>query len=129
VTRTGSCPCGTVRYTISGPVRDVIVCHCDACREAGDGGPWAASAARRENFAVEDLSSLVWRQATVSEHGASRAWCRACGTYVLWDAPGRDTVSFAAATLDDSADLAVAAHIWVPEGDVVPAAREVSWRL
>ena len=39
---------------------------------------------------------------------------------MVWDAPARDTVSFAADTLDDGGDLAVAAHIWVPEGEVVP---------
>jgi hypothetical protein len=53
----------------------------------------------------------------VSEHGASRGRCRSCGTVVLWDAPGRDTVSFAAALLDGGEQLAIAAHIWVPEAD------------
>ena len=47
VKREGACPCGAVRFSIDGPVRDVLVCHCDACREA-TGGPWAASAAHGE---------------------------------------------------------------------------------
>ena len=91
MTNQGSCPCGAVRFAISGPVRDVIVCHCTACREA-TGGPWPASA-------------------------ASRGRCRSCGTVVFWDAPGRETVSFAAALLDGGARLDVAAHIWVPEAE------------
>jgi hypothetical protein len=43
---------------------------------------------------------------------------------VLWDAPGRETVSFAVATLTDASGLEVAGHIWVgPEegGSVLPA--------
>ena len=35
---------------------------------------------------------------------------------MFWDAPGRDTVSFAAALLDGG-QLDVAAHIWVPESE------------
>ncbi len=100
MTRIGSCPCGAVRYTITGPVRDVIVCHCDACRAAA-GGPWRASAARREDFVLAAPGALVWTKAEVSEHDASRGACRECEAYVIWDAPARDTVSFAADTLDE----------------------------
>ena len=117
MTRRGACPCGSVRFAIDGPVRDVIVCHCDACREA-TGGPWPASAAHRRDLAVEDDSALTWERAAVSEHDASRGRCRRCGTVVFWDAPGRETVSFAAALLEVGAgDLDVAAHIWVPDDE------------
>jgi hypothetical protein len=115
-----------VGYTITGPVRDVIVCHCDACQAAA-GGPWGASATRREDFTLEDPDALVWERAAVSEHDASRATCRECGAYVLWDAPARETVSFAADTLDDASELRVAMHIWVPEGADVPPAQPVEW--
>ena len=79
-------------------------------REA-TGGPWPASAARREDFLVAAPGALVWTKAAVSEHDASRGACRECGAYVVWDAPARDTVSFAADTLAGSGDLAVAAHV------------------
>jgi len=141
VTRTGACPCGAVRFRIEGPVRDVIVCHCSACREAA-GGPWAASAARRGDLVIEDESALGWVPAAVSAHGASRALCRCCRAYVLWDAPGRDTVSFSAVLLDGRSELEVAAHIWVPEderkdllaaglraaAEGLPASVEIPWR-
>lgn len=126
MTRTGGCPCGAVRYSITGPVRDVIVCHCDACRAAA-GGPWGASSARREHFALGNPNALVWEKAAVSEHDASRAWCRSCGHYILWDAPARETVSFGADTLDDASGLTVALHIWVPESEVAPPARPLEW--
>jgi hypothetical protein len=126
VTRTGGCPCRAVRYAISGPVRDVIVCHCDAC-VAVAGGPWGASSARREHFTLEDPAALAWEKAAVSEHDASRATCRHCGHYILWDAPARETVSFGADTLDDASGLVVAMHIWVPDGVEVPAGRPVEW--
>jgi SAM-dependent methyltransferase len=31
-TATGRCVCGAVRYETSGPLRDVVVCHCVECR-------------------------------------------------------------------------------------------------
>jgi len=139
VRRQGACPCGAVRYAIDGPVRDVLVCHCDACR-AATGGPWAASAAKRRDLVLtSDDDSLLWERATVSEHGASRGRCGACGTTVFWDAPGRDTVSFAAGTLADASDLEVAGHIWVGTGaateadtssyaEGLPTSAAVPWR-
>jgi hypothetical protein len=114
VTHGGACSCGAVRFSIEGPVRDVIVCHCAACRGANGGGPWSASAARRRDLVLEDETALEWEKAPVSSYGASRGRCRACGAYVLWDAPGRETVSFGAGLLDEGDDLGVAAHIWVP---------------
>jgi hypothetical protein len=141
LTGQGSCPCGAVGFVIVGPVRAVIVCHCDACHEA-TGGPWPAAAAYRRDLAVADEAALIWEPAPVSEHGASRGRCRSCGTVVFWDAPGRATVSFAAALFDGGEELAVAAHIWVPEGQRVvlaatgipvepqglPASVRVGWR-
>jgi hypothetical protein len=142
VSARGSCPCGDVRFTVAGPLRDVIVCHCRACRGANGGRPWAASAARRGDLELEAPASLVWEKASVSRNGASRGFCRGCGAYVLWDAPGRATISLGAALVDDGGDLPVAAHIWVPADEQaalraghvpsyaegMPAGVCVSWR-
>ena len=139
--RNGACPCGAVRYSIVGPVRDVLVCHCDACLEA-NGGPWPASAVHRDDLAVEDAAALIWERADVSEHGASRGFCRGCRTPIFWDAPGRETISFGVASLADASGLEVAGHIWVreratPDDSVggapsyragLPAAAIVPWR-
>jgi hypothetical protein len=122
----GSCPCGAVRFAIDGPVRDVIVCHCAACREA-TGGPWAASAAYRRDLTVVDETALSWAHAAPSEHDAGRGSCRSCRVVVFWDAPGRDTVSFAAALLEDGGQLEVAAHIWVPERERAALAGAGVW--
>ena len=135
--REGSCTCTAVRYSIDGPVRDILVCHCGAC-VAATGGPWAASAVARDDLTVVDEAALTWERATVSEHNARRGSCRTCATVVFWEAPGRETVSFAAGTLVDAADLEVAGEIWVgaaaardattsyPEG--LPASVAVPWR-
>ena len=135
--RDGACPCGAVRYSIDGPVRDLIVCHCGACVEA-TGGPWAASAVAREDLTVVDEAALRWDRAAVSEHEARRGSCRSCGAVVFWDAPGRPTVSFSAVTLVDASDLEVAGEIWLEEAGArsattsypagLPASVVVPWR-
>ena len=123
-------------------MRDILVCHCTACR-AATGGAWAASAAERRHLVVEDPSAVTWEESQDSEHDASRGACVSCGTVVFWDAPARDTVSLGASTLVDSRDLPTVAHIWVPaeERDAWPADRppayerglpagiELSWRI
>ena len=136
--RKGACPCGAVRYSIDGPVRDILVCHCGACI-AATGAPWAASAAARDDLNVADETALTWARAIVSEHDALRGSCRTCGTVVFWDAPGRPTVSFAAGTLEDGSDLEVAGQIWVGDAGArssttsyptgLPATVVVPWRL
>ena len=69
--REGGCRCGAVRYEVDGPLRDVLVCHCDACRAAA-GEPWAATAVRRTDLVLVESDALRWSLARVSEHGASR---------------------------------------------------------
>ena len=139
--RAGACPCRAVSYSAAGPVRDVLVCHCNACVQA-TGGPWAASAVARPDIVVSGEAALDWERAPVSQHAASRGRCRTCETVVFWDAPGLTTVSFAAATLSDASGLEVFGHIWVDEdttftgaGDVgsfypggLPASVVVPWR-
>lgn len=112
--RDGGCPCGAVRYRIDGPVRDILVCHCDAC-VAANGGPWPASAASRADLTIAAPRAVVWERGLDSENDASRGSCRSCGALIFWDAPGRPTVSFAADTLVDASDLQVAAEIWLGE--------------
>jgi hypothetical protein len=126
-----------VRYSIDGPARDILVCHCGAC-VAATGGPWAASAVARDDLTVLDEAALTWELAAVSEHDARRGSCRMCGTVIFWDAPGRPTMSFAAGTLFDASDLEIAGEIWLgeaaaggattsyPEG--LPASVVVPWR-
>lgn len=112
--RTGRCLCGAVRYSVAGPLRDVIVCHCSECLRWA-GGPWPATAARREDLEVSGEEALRWMPSPASATSASRGTCAVCGASLFWDAPGRPTVSIGAGTLDDAGGLAVAAHIYVDD--------------
>lgn len=121
--RTGGCLCGAVRYSASGPLRDVVVCHCVECRRWA-GGAWPATAARREDLAVTGEDALRWERSPASATSARRGSCAVCGSSLFWEAPGRPTISIGVGTLDDARALGLAAHIYVDDAQAweLPAA-------
>jgi hypothetical protein len=111
---TGRCLCGAVRYEVRGPLQDVLICHCEECRR-WHGHVSAFTAARREDLVVDDQQAVRWIDSPASDADARRGFCGTCGSSLFWDAPGRETISIAAGTLDGSVALRVAGHIFVSE--------------
>jgi hypothetical protein len=106
---TGSCLCGDVRYRVTGPLRDIIACHCTQCRRT-TGHYLTATAVRMKNFHLTECAGLKWYRATPT---ARRGFCRSCGSSLFW-APESDThISIVTASLDDTSGLKLAAHIFV----------------
>jgi hypothetical protein len=102
----GGCLCGGVRYAVTGPLRDVVVCHCSRClRTHGHAAAYAACA--RADLVLELAGTLRWYEAG----GRARGFCGACGASLFWSADGRDTVSIAAGTLDRPTGLRTIAQI------------------
>lgn len=105
---TGGCLCGAVRYTVVGPMRPVIYCHCGQCRR-WTGHFLAASAARRSQVTIEDPDgALKWY---VSSPGYQRGFCSRCGTPLFWGRDGGGFYSIPAGSLDDDADLEAVMHV------------------
>lgn len=77
----GSCLCGGISFTITGPLAPIQVCHCAQCRQA-QGGPVAT------NIPVE-ASALSFHQGEEllqqyeSSPGKIRAFCKVCGSPVF----------------------------------------------
>ena len=74
----GGCLCGAVRYTVDGPLRNVLVCHCVECRRWA-GSAWAATASRREHLSLDERRGLYWAVSPGSDAGARRGSCVECG--------------------------------------------------
>jgi hypothetical protein len=111
---TGRCLCGAVRYRVDGPLRDVLICHCEECRR-WHGHVSACTAARREDLVVVEPDAVRWIDSPHSDANARRGFCAQCGSSLFWDAPDRPTVSIAAGTLDETAGLRVSAHWYVSQ--------------
>jgi hypothetical protein len=111
---TGRCLCGAVRYEIEGPLRDVLICHCEECRR-WNGHFSANTAARREDLELIEESGLRWIDSPLSDAHARRGFCAQCGSSLFWDARDRPTVSIAAGTLDEPTGLKTVAHWYVSQ--------------
>jgi len=109
--RGGGCLCGAVRYEVRGALRPIIMCHCTQCRRM-TGHFMAATAARHADFRVVADGGLKWFAASEQ---ARRGFCAGCGSTLFWQGVGRDYISIAAGTLDDSSGLEVAGHIFIAD--------------
>lgn len=111
----GGCACGAVRYAIARAPHLTYACHCTACQRRS-GGPTTLSCV----VPVADFALLAGRLAEatrIAESGNAvpTAFCPGCGTAIFGgrlttDAEG--VVVVRAGTLDDTAWLRPAVHIW-----------------
>ena len=107
----GGCLCGAVRYRVRGALRPVVMCHCTQCRRM-TGHFLAATAARHHDFELLADGELKWYAASAQ---ARRGFCGRCGSTLFWQAHGRDYLSIAAGSLDDTRGLTTACHIFVAD--------------
>jgi len=105
----GSCLCGAVRYDVSGPLRDVIECHCAMCRKT-HGHIGAYTAAPKSALAIVEGRGLKWY---ASSPKARRGFCSECGGTLFYDPLQKDLMSIAAGTLDAPTGLTTTLQIYV----------------
>jgi hypothetical protein len=111
---TGRCLCGAVRYEVNGPLRDVLICHCEECRR-WNGHASASTAVRKDELVLLESRGLRWIDSPRSDAGARRGFCGECGSSLFWDPPRRETISICAGTLDDASGLRVVSHWFVSQ--------------
>jgi hypothetical protein len=117
---TGGCLCGAVRYEVDGPLRDVVVCHCERCRRT-HGHVSAYTACAHADLVLVAAGGLRWHESG----GRSRGYCNGCGASLFWRAAGRDTTSISAGTLDAPTGLRTIAQIHTDDaGDYYTIAGE-----
>ncbi|RPI40159.1 MAG: GFA family protein [Hyphomicrobiaceae bacterium] len=110
-THSGGCLCGGVQYVVTGPLRDVVNCHCGQCRRTH--GHFAGyTEAPLADFKLNSSDSLKWYQ---SSPQARRGFCSICGASLFWVPEGGDHVWIAAGTLDPPTGLRTVAHTYVAD--------------
>jgi hypothetical protein len=106
---TGRCLCGSVRYEVRGPLRDVLLCHCEECRR-WSGYLGAFSAARPEDLVLVADAALRWVDSPQSDRHARRGFCAECGSSLFWKAADAVRIQIAVGTLDRPTGLHIAGH-------------------
>ena len=107
----GSCLCGSVRFTASGPLRGVIYCHCSQCRKQS-GHYYAATNVAVGDLAVEGGEKITWYEASAS---AKRGFCSVCGSALFWKHNEADEISIMAGAFEQPSDLKGEVHIFVAD--------------
>lgn len=107
----GSCLCGGVRFTASGPLRGVIYCHCSQCRKQS-GHYYAATNVADDRLTVEGQEKISWYRA--SPH-AKRGFCSVCGSALFWKHDTSDKISVMAGAFEQPSGLKAEAHIFVAD--------------
>ncbi|MGH6907846.1 MAG: GFA family protein, partial [Aestuariivirga sp.] len=69
--KSGSCLCGAVKYEVTGPLRDVLACHCGQCRKQ-TGNYMTATAAKDTDLRIVEDRGLKWYR---SSNIAKRGFC------------------------------------------------------
>ena len=109
----GHCSCTAVSYTVDGPLRDVVNCHCDRCRRI-TGHFMAATAAAIADITIADPNTnLAWYEPTAD---VGYGFCRACGSTLFWRSADRpDVWSITAGSLDQPTGLTTTRALFVAE--------------
>ncbi|MBI1777516.1 MAG: GFA family protein [Proteobacteria bacterium] len=105
---TGHCLCGKIRYTVSGRLRSVLICHCSQCRR-WHGHVGAYTAAAENDLTIEGDDALAWFR---SSDKARRGFCRNCGSSLFWKPDGKPYIAIAAGTLDAPTGLITSEHLF-----------------
>lgn len=109
----GGCLCEGVRYRINGNCRNIINCHCQNCRRT-HGHIAAYTSVDKSSFLLLQQDTLQWYHDQSPD--TYRGFCNICGASLFWDArDGRDKLSIAAGSLDDSRSLKTVGNIYVAE--------------
>lgn len=106
--RRGSCLCGKIRYTVIGPVRPVIYCHCSQCRKQ-TGHVVAATDVDDRFVEIQGAQNLTWFAASAS---AKRGFCSRCGSLLFWKSNGSERTSIMAGGFDEPSNLEATSHIF-----------------
>ncbi len=107
----GECLCGSVKFELTAPFREIISCYCSECRKSS-GNFVSATAVPEGRIHFIEQCGLAW----FSTEKASRGFCQICGSSLLWKKqPENGSVSVMAGCLSRDTGLQVKAHIFVDD--------------
>jgi len=107
----GSCLCGAVRFEVSGALSAPCACHCSQCRKQS-GHYWASTEVKRDLVTLCGDGNIGWYAASDK---ARRGFCTTCGSFLFWDAAGKDTIALAMGAFEAPTDTHLNLHIFTAD--------------
>ncbi|MEN8170570.1 MAG: GFA family protein [Pseudomonadota bacterium] len=108
----GSCLCGAVHFEITGPIQNIVYCHCSQCRKA-QGSAFASNGivAAKEFTIVAGESELTGFE---SSPGQTKYFCRHCGSPIMSKTETKpNEVRVRLGTIESDIEERPLAHIFV----------------
>jgi len=111
--RLGGCQCGAVRFSSSGDVRALFVCHCRECQKQSASAFGISLQVPRAGVRLLSGQPRSWSRATDSGNRLACVFCGDCGSRLWHEREAMsETVSIKAGCLDTPIDISDATHIW-----------------
>lgn len=104
----GSCSCGAITFSVTGPLREVVYCHCTQCRKQ-TGNFVGATRADDAQLSIEGAQNITWYAAS---EGAERGFCKICGSALFWKRHTSTRTSIMAGGFDNPTGLTSGFHIY-----------------
>jgi hypothetical protein len=105
----GTCGCGSVAFTVQGPLGDVSWCHCSKCQRFY-GGPGAYILIPRGAIAFQRRDGLAWWDASPT---VQRGFCKQCGSSLFFSDSNESTLAVCAGSLIPPTGMKSTMHIFV----------------
>lgn len=107
-TLTGSCLCGSVKFTVTAKNNQVGACHCSMCRT------WSGGVV----FALDEVSELkITGEESLgiykSSDWAERCFCKTCGTNLFWRSGQLEHTVVMAGAIEDQSSLKFSSEIFI----------------
>ncbi|WP_300011036.1 GFA family protein [uncultured Roseobacter sp.] len=113
MSKTGSCLCGAVSYTLTSEPKEFGACHCNMCRK-WSGGIYLGLEVPSDSIEIKGANSLT---TFASSPWAERAFCKTCGSSVYYrvTAPGphEGTYHLGVGTLDDAGAAPLTGELFI----------------
>ena len=108
----GSCLCGTIKFTLSADIKDIVYCHCSQCRKA-QGSAFATNA-----NVEQDSFNFISGEDNLSAYDYSeeqtKFFCKTCGSPIMSkNTNNPDTVRIRLGTIESDITERPSAHIFV----------------
>jgi hypothetical protein len=108
--QSGGCLCGAVRFTATPLKTAMHACHCAVCRRWA-GGPFMGVHCADDM----DIQNTAELGVYVSSEWAERAFCRRCGSSLVWRLQNGGHVVVSAQAFDDPAAFVLAEEIFIDQ--------------
>jgi hypothetical protein len=105
---TGSCFCGSVRFSIPAASVGVIACHCHDCQKM-HGNYNVMLGSPRGELVFEADSTLTWFD---SSEKAKRGFCSTCGSRLFKDNLGAPLMMVSAGAINEATGKSIIKNLW-----------------